>query len=89
MVCQKVTHNSPELCYDCAKRLKGFSGPDAADIDQGLIEVIRMPRKHQRVAAVRRLVTRLYPDQSKGAAALQALKKQTKVLKAQLRRAKI
>ena len=82
MVCQKATNNSPELCYDCAKRLKGFSGPDAAEMDQGLVEVIRMPRKHQRAAAVRRLVTRLYPAQSKGAAALQARKKETKVLKA-------
>ena len=82
MVCQKATNNSPELCYDCAKRLKGFSGPDAAEVDKGLVEVIRMPRKHQRAAAVRRLVTRLYPDKIKVAAALQAHKKEKKVLKA-------
>ena len=69
--------------------MKGFSGPDASEIDQNLAEIIRLPRKHQRTAAVRRLATRLYPDQSKLRLELKVLRKKKKVLKEQLRQAKI
>ena len=65
MVFQNVTHNSPELCFDCVMLLKGFNGTDAAEIDQSLFRVIRKIKKHQRTAAVQRLVTRLYPGQRK------------------------
>ena len=64
-----------------------MSGPEASDIDRGLIESIRLTREHHRTNSVRKLVHETSTDFQELEASNDSLKKQVKALKNRLRRA--
>ena len=64
-----------------------MSGPEASDIDRGLIESIRLTREHHRTNSVRKLVRETSTDFQELEATIASLRKEKKALYDRLRRA--
>ena len=64
-----------------------MSGPEASDIDRGLIESIRLTREHHRTNSVRKLVRTTSTDFQELEASNASLRKENKALQNRLRRA--
>ena len=64
-----------------------MSGPEASDIDRGLIESIRLTREHHRTNSVRKLARTISTDFQELEAENASLRKEKKALRERLRRA--
>ena len=85
ILCLSATKNQPNICDTCFKRLEGIFANLTDQYDSALTAILRTTRKHHRDQSVRSLGNRLSGTNQAGAAKLETLKKENKVMKDKVR----
>ena len=80
ILCLSATKNQPNICDTCFKRLEGIFANLTDQYDSALTAILRTTRKHHRDQSVRSLGNRLSGTNQAGAAKLETLKKENKVM---------